>query len=107
MDSRISTILERGYRNLYEDIIAQYVSYMENLGMTVSDSKLTLQPLDFVAEDIADLDKLLRNQTQTFDEGHNVTRTKRVSCKEKRQIGFGNLGIGVLNVMRLSGTIRL
>lgn len=88
MDSRISTILERGYRNLYEDIIAQYVSYMENLGMTVSDSKLTLQPLDFVAEDIADLDKLLRNQTQTFDEGHNVTRTKRVSCKEKKTNWF-------------------
>ena len=88
MDSRISTILERGYRNLYEDIIAQYVSYIENFGMTVSDSKLTLQPLDFVAEDIADLDKLLRNQTQTFDEGHNVTRTKRVSYKEKKTNWF-------------------
>lgn len=88
MDSRISTILERGYRNLYEDIIAQYISYMENLGMTVTDSKLTLQPLDFVAEDIADLDKLLRNQTQTVDEGHNVTRTKRVSNKEKKTNWF-------------------
>lgn len=88
MDSRISTILERGYRNLYEDIIAQYVSYIKDLGMTVSDSKLTLQPLDFVAEDIADLDKLLRNQTQTVDEGHNVTRTKRVSYEEKKTNWF-------------------
>lgn len=88
MDSRISTILDRGYRNLYEDIIAQYVSYIKDLGMTVSDSKLTLQPLDFVAEDIADLDKLLRNQTQTVDEGHNVTRTKRVSYEEKKTNWF-------------------
>lgn len=88
MDSRISTILERGYRNLYEDIIAQYVSYIKDLDMTVSDSKLTLQPLDFVAEDIADLDKLLRNQTQTVDEGHNVTRTKRVSYEEKKTNWF-------------------
>lgn len=88
MDSRISIILERGYRNLYEDIIAQYVSYIKDLGMTVSDSKLTLQPLDFVAEDIADLDKLLRNQTQTVDEGHNVTRTKRVSYEEKKTNWF-------------------
>lgn len=88
MDSRISTILERGYRNLYEDIIAQYVSYIKDLGMTVSDSKLTLQPLDFVAEDIADLDKLLRNQTQTVDEGHNVTRTKHVSYEEKKTNWF-------------------
>ena len=51
--------------------------------MAVTDSKLVLRPLDFVAEDIADVDKLLRSQTQTVDEGKNVTLTKRVSYKEK------------------------
>ena len=61
LDSRTNAILERGYRDLYEDIIAQYVSYIKDLGLAVTDSKLTLKPLDFVAEDIADVDKLLRN----------------------------------------------
>jgi len=84
LDTRIATILERGYRDLYEDIIAKYVSYIKNLGMDVIDSKLALKPLYFVAEDIADVNKLLRKQTQTVDEGKNVTRTKRVSYKEKK-----------------------
>lgn len=106
LDSRTNAILERGYRDLYEDIIAQYVSYIKDLGLAVTDSKLTLKPLDFVAEDIADVDKLLRNQTQTVDEGKSVTRTKRVSYKEKKLIGSGNLGIGVQIDMRLSGMIR-
>lgn len=88
LDSRTNAILERGYRDLYEDIIVQYVSYIKDLGLAVTDSKLTLKTLDFVAEDIADVDKLLRNQTQTVDEGKNVTRTKRVSYKEKKTNWF-------------------
>lgn len=88
LDTRIATILERGYRDLYEDIIAEYVSYIKDLGMDVIDSKLALKPLDFVAEDIADVNKLLRKQTQTVDEGKNVTRTKRVSYKEKKTNWF-------------------
>lgn len=88
LDSRTNAILERGYRDLYEDIIAQYVSYINDLGLTVTESKLMLKPLDFVAEDIADVDKLLRSQTQTVDEGKNVTRTKRVSYKEKKTNWF-------------------
>lgn len=106
LDSRTNAILERGYRDLYEDIIAQYVSYIKDLGLVVTDSKLTLKPLDFVAEDIADVDKLLRRQTQTVDEGKNVTRTKRVSYNEKKLIGSGNLGIGIQIDMRQSGMIR-
>ena len=88
LDSHTNSILERGYRDLYEDIIEQYVSYIKDLGLAVTDSKLTLKPLDFVAEDIADVDKLLRSQTQTVDEGKNVTRTKRVSYNEKKTNWF-------------------
>lgn len=88
LDSRTNVILERGYRDLYEDIIAQYISYIKNLGLAVTDSKLALKPLDFVAEDIADVDKLLRNQTQTVDEGKNVTRIKRVSYQKKKTNWF-------------------
>lgn len=88
LDSHTNSILERGYRDLYEDIIEQYVSYIKDLGLAMTDSKLTLKPLDFVAEDIADVDKLLRSQTQTVDEGKNVTRTKRVSYKEKKTNWF-------------------
>lgn len=88
LDSRTSAILERGYRDLYRDILALYISYVKELGMTVANSKLKLKPLDFVAEDISDVDYLLRKQTQTVDEGHNVTRTKRVSYKEKKTNWF-------------------
>lgn len=83
MDSHISSILERGYKNLFEDILDTYRDYLSKLGMKVSGTDMEFKPLDFAAEELNDLDSLINENTDTVDEGHDEARTRRVRGERK------------------------
>ena len=83
LDSRIATILEKGYKSLFEDILDEYRSYLTELGISASSDSLSLQPLDFVAENLNNLDSLVSSSTQVVDEGNYVTRTETVRGEKK------------------------
>ncbi|KKB45512.1 hypothetical protein HMPREF1212_04706 [Parabacteroides sp. HGS0025] len=83
LDSRISTILECGFKTLYKTILDEYKGHLTDLGITASNQELFLHPLDFVAEELDDLNRLMDQNSTTVDEGHNEERTRTVRGKRK------------------------
>lgn len=83
LDSLISSILEKGYKMLFEDILNEYRGYLNELGIKCGSGELSLKPLDFVAEELKNLDDLMAYSTQTVDEGHDETRTRIVQGEKK------------------------
>ena len=83
VDAKISSILEKGFKDLYEDIINEYKSYLNDLGLSSTYAELAFKPLDFVAEDIQNLNELLKQNSKIVDEGYDETRTRTVKGEKK------------------------
>lgn len=88
LDARIDNILTKAFKTLYSDILDMYKDHLKAIGMAIKDADLKLSPLDFVSEDIANIDSLIKKSTQTVDEGNYVTKTKRESRKVKKTNWF-------------------
>lgn len=88
LDARIDDVLTKAFETLYADILAIYKGHLRTIGLGIKDVDLNLSPLDFVSEDIANIDSLLKKSTQTIDEGQYVTKTKRESRKVKKTNWF-------------------
>lgn len=56
---RIETILNNTFIRLCNIIIDQYKSYIKDLGIVFNDNALSINPLNFVAEELTDLSDLL------------------------------------------------
>ncbi|WP_288324436.1 dynamin family protein [uncultured Phocaeicola sp.] len=83
LDSRVGRILEKAYKNLMSDIIMEYQNYLEALGLSSAKNELGLHPLDFVAEELADVNRIISNNVTTVDEGHDETRQRQVRGEKK------------------------
>lgn len=83
LDSRVGRILEKAYKNLMSDIISEYQNYLEALGLSSSKNALGLRPLDFVAEELADVNRIVSQNVSTVDEGHDETRSREVRGDKK------------------------
>ena len=88
LDARIATILERGYKALMEDILEEYRGYLSELGIDAGSDSLSLRPLDFVAENLKDIDSLISKSTNVKDEGCFQTRTEKVSYQHRLENSF-------------------
>ena len=88
LDARIDDVLTKAFETLYSDILDMYKEHLKTIGLAIKDVDLNLSPLDFVSEDIANIDSLIKKSTQTIDEGHYVTKTKRESRKVKKTNWF-------------------
>lgn len=88
LDAKIEDILNKAYNVLFRDIIATYKDHLTSLGVKMSNGSLDLNPFDFVAENVANIDKLIRDNTSTIDEGQYVTKTKREEKKIKKTNWF-------------------
>lgn len=87
LDARTEDILNKAYNMLFRDILATYKDHLENLGCQIKDG-LNFNPFDFVAENIANIDSLIRKNTNTIDEGQYVTKTKREEKRIKKTNWF-------------------
>lgn len=83
LDSRAGRILEKAYKSLMSDIIMEYQNYLDALGITSVKNDFGLRPLDFVAEELADVNRIMSNNVTVVDEGHNETRHRQVRGKKK------------------------
>lgn len=88
LDARIDDVLTRAFKMLYSDILDIYKEHLKTIGLAIKDTDFRLSPLDFVSEDIANIDSLIKKSTQTIDEGHYETKTKRESRKVKKTNWF-------------------
>ena len=82
---QINKILEKSYTQTLDRIIAEYTKYLNELNINVNSSALSFNPANLVAGKLADLSTILRDNTETVDEGYNETRTKRVFVESKRR----------------------
>lgn len=88
LDARIDDVLTKASETLYSDILDMYKEHLKTIGLAIKDVDLKSSPLDFVSEDIANIDSLIKKSTQTIDEGQYVTKTKRESRKVKKTNWF-------------------
>lgn len=78
LQSQIDRILTSTYETLYKTIVTKYESYVKDLGLATVDNVLVINPLDFIAEDLANLPSILDRNTKNFDEGRDVKTIKKV-----------------------------
>lgn len=83
LPAQIDRILSNTYVMLYKTIVKQYESFVKELGVSVGENALTLNPLVFVAEDIHDLNTILNDYTSTKDEGGKQYVTEKESYQVK------------------------
>lgn len=88
LDARIEGILNKSFEVLYNDVIEEYKSYLDKIDIELGNNIFDLHPLDFVAENIANIDSLVTNSTERKDEGNYETKTKRESYLEKKTNWF-------------------
>lgn len=69
LESQIDKILKTTYITLYKTIVKQYESFVKHLGVNVDNNALSINPLNFVASNLADLNAVLKQETTTKDEG--------------------------------------
>lgn len=77
--AQIDKILKNTYVTLYKTIVKQYEGFVKQLGVNINNSDLTINPLDFVAEDLADLSTILKKNTnQEEDKERGFYRNKTI-----------------------------
>ena len=69
LEAQIGRILNSTYEMLYKTIVKRYESYIRDLELKVDDNTLVIKPMDFIAEDLADLYNILNKNTTGVDEG--------------------------------------
>lgn len=93
LEAQIDRILTSTYATLYKTIVKKYETYIKDLGLTVVDNVLVINPLDFIAEDLDDLSQVLNANTSSEDEGSDTTVDERVKG-ERRSTKFGRWLLG-------------
>lgn len=82
LDARISNILEEGYQELFADMVSQFKRSLIDLSISINDSDFQMNPIDFVAEELAELSSIIDKKTSPKDVG-NKNRKKTISNPDK------------------------
>lgn len=69
LDARISNILEEGYQELFADMVTQFKRSLIDLSISINDGDLQMNPIDFVAEELAELSSIIDKNTSAKDVG--------------------------------------
>lgn len=93
LEAQIDRILTSTYAALYKTIVKKYETYIKDLGLSVVDNVLVINPLDFISEDLDDLSQILNANTTSKDEGSDTTEEVRVRG-ERRRTRFGRWLLG-------------
>lgn len=79
LDSRLTTIYDNCFRLTYDMIISDYREQLSKFGFKTSDEEFEFNPIDFIGQELLDLDDIILNATSQEDEGY--TRTWKVKKK--------------------------
>lgn len=84
LDSQVAKSLEKAYKMLFDDIIKEYQKHLTELELSADSDNFGLRPLDFVAEELANVDSIVSQHVVTDDESYDEIRTKKVKGKKKK-----------------------
>ena len=79
----IANTFEKTFKHTYEQAINIYRERLDKLGFKSSDNGFQFNPIDFVSQEIPDIDALIKKSIQTIDEGKDETRTRIVNGARK------------------------
>lgn len=82
IESQIDKILKTTYITLYKKIVKQYESFVKDLGVNIDNNALSINPLNFVATNLADLNAVLKQETTTIDMGGKQIVTESYQVKK-------------------------
>lgn len=68
LSAQIDKILKTTYVTLYKTIVKQYETFVKELGVSINDKVLVINPMDFVAADLADLPTILKKNTKNEED---------------------------------------
>ena len=83
LEAQVNRILISTFETLYRTIIKKYESYIKDLGLNFGNNALVINPLQFIAEDLANLKGILDNNTNPEDEGYDRERKEKVIDGER------------------------
>lgn len=83
LEARITRVFEKTFKRTYDQIMNIYRERLNKLGYKSSDKTFEFNPLDFVGQEILDIDNLVKKSTQTVDEGTNERRSRTVKGEKK------------------------
>lgn len=70
LDSRLRAIYDNCFRLTYEMIINEYREKLSKLGFKTNDNEFEFNPVDFIGQDLLDIEYIISNATSSVDEGH-------------------------------------
>lgn len=85
LPANISAMFEKSFKLTYDKIMTIYrekLSHLSDVTFSFGHS-FEFNPLDFIAQDMSDVEYLIKKNTQTYDEGYDEKRTRRVKGERK------------------------
>lgn len=83
LEARISSVFTKTFKRTYDRIMGIYRERLKALGFESSDKAFTFNASDFVGQEMADIDAIVRNSTKTVDEGYEDRRSRTVRGAKK------------------------
>lgn len=69
LDSRVHSIFNNSFKQTYDAIINQYRIKLSKLGFKTNDNTFEFNPIDFIGQELLDLDDIISDATSSEDEG--------------------------------------
>lgn len=83
LEARITKIFEKTFKRTYDKIMNIYRERLSALGFKSANNAFTFNAGDFVGQEMADIDSIVRKSTQTVDEGYDDSRSRTVRGAKK------------------------
>lgn len=83
LEARITKIFEKTFKRTYDKIMNIYRERLRALGYKSSNNTFTFNAGDFVGQEMADIDSIVRKSTKTVDEGYDERRSRTVRGAKK------------------------
>lgn len=95
LDSIIHSIFNNSFKQTYDAIINQYREKLSKLGFKTDDNTFHFNPIDFIGQELLDLDEIISEATSSEDEGEYHYKTVTYEVQVERSIfnpkrWFGN-----------------
>lgn len=82
---QIDKILDQAYKNTINKVVEDYKSYLAELNIGVNAGALLFNPANLVSGSLADLETIIDDNTETYDESYYETRKRPVFVPSTRK----------------------
>ena len=84
LDSRINSIFNSNFKQTYDAILNQYKHKLSRLGFKTDDNAFEFNPIDFIGQELLDIDSIITDATSPEDEGEWDYYTEIETIKVER-----------------------